>query len=692
MTKISLNGNWNYIKDPENKFQINSIKNFIKSKELPSIKVPSNWELEGFHNYSGVIWYIKHFKIPDKQKLETCNFLEFNGVDYFADIWLNGNYLGNHEGYFQKFYINVSDKLLFESNNIIIIKVNSPREEPEEVWPLKKQLIKGIFNHHDCRPGSWSLEHGQDMNTGGIWNDVNLFYNTKLIINNTKITSILDNDYKSATINVSIDYRSNFSEPKNVRLKIDILDSNSNKTELLKNIELSSGNSQLDISFKLANPLLWWSWDLGTQNQYKIKFNIKNVITFTEKFAIRKVEINENDQFLLNGKNLFLRGTNIIPAQFLSELKKKRIKKIVGLIKEANINAVRVHAHVNRKELYEEFDKAGIIVWQDFSLQWTYEESDKFRSNAVKQIKDMVNLLYNNPSICFWCCHNEPGEQIHTLDHLLKDGILSQDQTRIIRNASNYEEHPYDGWYWGNMEHFAAAPMGPLVTEFGAQALPVKKSLQKFIPEEKLYPPNIDYWKYHNFQPDTTFNIAKIDTGNNIDDFIENSQKYQSDLIKTAVHFYRRKKKSNISGLFQFMFIDCWPSITWSIVDYYLQKKQAFETLKECYSPLFLSVNFRQDQYFPNSKLNFDFHIINDLHEKFENLEIYIYISGKKISQIKKLEVNENDIYFQHFESHNINIPKHFGKGTYIIEYKLVQNKIILTTTKFNLKIVNNPV
>ncbi len=72
--------------------------------------------------------------------------------------------------------------------------------------------------------------------------------------------------------------------------------------------------------------------------------------------------------------------------------------------------------------------------------------------------------------------------------------------------------------------------MGPIVTEFGAQGLPYVKSLKKFIPEENLFPPNLEKWKYHNFQPDTTFNIAKIPLGRNVIEFVENSQNYQSEL------------------------------------------------------------------------------------------------------------------------------------------------------------------
>lgn len=685
-----LNGNWNYLKDEFNEYSFEEAKEKLNSSQN-DIKVPKNWQLTGIDNFSGSIWYLKTFRIEDDKLPNTVNILKFNGIDYFADVWLNGSFIGHHEGYFQPFHFNVTDQLNFKKSNQLIVKVNSPKEEPDKVWPLKKQLIKGIFNHHDCRPGSWSMEFGQDQNTGGIWNDVELFINEKIFISNAKITSSLDDEYKTARIQINIEYLSQLQSPLATSLILEVQAPDKSIQTFRKDITISSGQSEIIVFFKIMRPKLWWSWDLGKQNIYNVKLTFEKLKVYKEEFAIRKVELDKNGKFFLNGKELFLRGTNIIPTQFLSELNTERIEKIVGLIKAANVNAVRVHAHVNRRELYSKFDKKGIIVWQDFSLQWTYEESEVFTENAVRQIKEMVNVLYNHPSICFWCCHNEPGNQVNTLDPLLKDAVLSQDQSRIIRLASNYEEHPYDGWYWGNKEHFAAAPMGPIVTEFGAQGLPDVKSLKKFIPEENLFPPDLEKWKYHNFQPDTTFNIAKISLGRNVIEFVENSQNYQSELLKTAIHFYRRKKNNGITGIFQFMFIDCWPSITWSVVDYYLVKKKAYNTLKECFSPVLLSVFLRQDQYFVESKLNFDFHIINDTHKKLNKLELNISINKKSIAHFNNLNLEGNSLLFKHFESLKVMLPKSLNVGLHDLEFDLIDNGRILSSNKFSITVINYP-
>ena len=689
MLNLSLNGNWKFIADSDSKFTFAEINSRFESNNLNEMSIPNNWQISGLNNFSGTVWFKRSFKIQSQNKENNLSVIKFNGVDYFTDVWLNGQYLGHHEGYFQEFYFNVSKCIAFNKTNDLIVRVNSPKEEPEKVWPLKKQLIKGIFNHHDCRPGAWSYEFGQDQNTGGIWNDVDLIIDEKIYIENTKINSYLSENLKTAKLNVVINYLSNIDEPQKTIVRLSTNKKQKNKNKFEQEVLINPGKNKLNFVFEIKDPILWWSWDLGQPYLYDLEIEIKKFTSFSKNFAIRKINLDNENRFYLNDKELFLRGTNIIPTQFLSELNSDRIEKIVGLIKEANINIVRVHAHVNRKELYDEFDKMGILLWQDFSLQWTYDESEKFASNAVAQIKEMVEQLYNHPSIAFWCCHNEPGEQIKTLDKFLYDAVQSVDQSRIIRLASNYEEHPYDGWYWGNLEHFAAVPMGPLVTEFGAQALPNKKSIEKFIPKSKLFPPDFNHWKYHDFQPDTNFNIAKIKIGKNIDDFIENSQNYQSELLWKAIHFYRRKKNKGITGIFQFMFIDCWPSITWSVVDYYFEKKKGFYTIQDSYAPILLSINLRQDQYFPNSKLNFDIYIVNDLYTEIKNSHIDIFIDDTKIGKIENINIEPNSTYFVNFEKINVQIPNSFSKGEYELKFQLKSKSKLISKNIYGITIVN---
>ncbi len=691
--KISLNGNWFHLKDKEEKYSIEEIKKFYLTNEINEImKIPSNWEKEGLHNFSGSVWFIKEFKTSEAVQLNDLTVLKFYGVDYFSDVWLNWEYLGEHEGYFQPFYFEIDDKIKTDSKNVLAVKVTSPKEEPGKVWPDNKKLIKGIFNHHDCRPGGWDLEHGQDYNTGGIWNSVELYYGYQIFISDVKVKSKIRWDDNKANVEIIISFLSSILNTETVKYSIKI--ATPPGQTIIKQDETISikGLNEFVVKLEIDNPELWWSWDLGEQNLYSLEIGSDQFEDINLQFGIREVYLGEKKQFYLNKKKLFLRGTNIIPTQFLSELDESKIKNLASLLKEANVNIVRVHAHVNRKELYEECDKEGILVWQDFALQWTYEESEQFRNNAVTQIKDMIELLYNHPSIAFWCCHNEPGDQIKTLDIFLYGAVKESDNTRIISVASNYEEHPYDGWYWGNKEHFAATPMGPLVTEFGAQAIPERSSLESFIDKEAIDKPDWKKWQYHNFQYEQTFNVAEIEKGEDTDDLINNSQNYQADLLKTAIDFYRRKRFNGIIGIFQFMFIDCWSSITWSVVDFYGKKKKGFYALKQTYQPVYVSVNLRQKKYFSGSDLQIDLWIINDLYERYADCLLKITIEGREIFNSDKIEVDENSLQFIDYKKINAYLPESLQEGSYKVSYRLYDkmSKKVLSQNENRIEIVEN--
>ncbi len=670
--KIYLNGSWKFLRDHEGVFSFEDIQISIKNeKSLETMDIPINWELAGLHNYNGTIWFINDFEID--LPIKGISLLHFLGVDYFAEVWLNDTFLGKHEGYFSPFYFDVSKVLC--KKNLLVVKVISPFEKPDEVWPDKKRTIKGIFSHHDCRPGGNNKEHGQDQNTGGIWNDVFIELGYNIIFEKVKISSSLNADQSKSNVLIEINYYS--AEDSAKEMLINFLVTTPDKKSLSKSEKfiLQRGSNKISYLFEIDSPLLWWSWDLGEANLYQLKILSDYFSPKIFTFSIREILLDDKQQFFINGKKLFLRGTNIIPTQFLSDFTNDKIQNLVSLMREANINIVRIHAHVNRKEFYDECDKNGILVWQDFSLQWTYDESNNFKSEAVKQIKEMVNHLYNHASIAVWCCHNEPGNQIKSLDPFLEKAVLAEDSTRIVRRASNYEEHAYDGWYWGDKEHYAAAPMGPLVSEFGAQALPNKESLIKIVGEENLFPPNWNVWEYHNFQIDQTFNIAKVEIGNSIETFIQNSQNYQSDVLKTAINFYRRKRFNGINGILQFMLIDCWPSITWSVVDYYGEKKKAFYTLKECYQPVYISVNLWQDKYFAGKKIILDLYLINDLYKNVNNCFLKFSIEEKVIGHLENISIKENDMVFIKHDEINFQIPVELKIGQHKMNIELIEQK-----------------
>ena len=147
MSTLSLNGNWNYIIDPHNELSHEELLANRKFPESNKMIIPTNWEKADLNNYSGVVWFSKTFNLPKKRVPNRISTLKFFGVDYYTQVWLNGFYVGEHEGYFQSFDFDVTEFLKFGKINQISVKANSPKEEPGKVWPLNKQLINCLLRH-----------------------------------------------------------------------------------------------------------------------------------------------------------------------------------------------------------------------------------------------------------------------------------------------------------------------------------------------------------------------------------------------------------------------------------------------------------------------------------------------------------------------------------------------------------------
>ena len=288
--KILLNGKWNYITDPRGKYSFNEIQQLCAKKKLSGeMTIPINWQLAGLNNYSGVVWFFKEFDSKIfKKNAGSPQILHFKGVDYFADVWLNKKYLGHHEGYFQPFSFIIDYNTLSKEKNLLIVKVDSPKEQHGIVWPHKKKLIKGIFNHHDCRPGGWSFEYGQDQNTGGIWNDVYISLDGLLSIDKIKVTPHINWKSNKAAIKVDLLVTSPCKIFKPVIIDYEVISPDGKKISKHTSFTIKKGSQKPSFSITINNPQLWWSWDLGSPNLYTLRISSEHFHEQSIQFGIRE--------------------------------------------------------------------------------------------------------------------------------------------------------------------------------------------------------------------------------------------------------------------------------------------------------------------------------------------------------------------------------------------------------------------
>jgi beta-mannosidase len=597
--KISLNGVWKY--QPIARTTLKTDGTIAEDRaNLPpagTMAVPSNWHLHGLPNFNGRVKFTREFNFARALTAGERGFLVFRGVDYFAEISLNGNPVGKHEGYFQSFEFDVTP-FLKPGKNVVAVTVDAPLEEPSTVWPDHKRLIKGLISDWDCKPGSVSLKNGQDGTTGGIWNSVDLEVRNQAWLGTVKIQPFL---FQRA---LATDKPEDVDLDADIYISTEVLAASPGRYEVTAEIGESKATSVVDLRapsamatlvVPMAKPRLWWTWDLGEPYLYNCSLSVKakgkEVYKRDVRFGVRSITLDEKTgEWRLNGVRFFIRGTNIVPDLWLAQYTPERITQDIKLLKDAHANGVRICVHVDRKELYDALDQAGIVAWQDFPLNWDYTHAPEFMQEAGRQLRDMIDQFYNHPSIITWVCQNEStAYNVKVLDPFLARVGAQEDSSRPVRPVAADSEHLYLGWYGGDYHSYDATISGPIVSELGAQALPSVEEVKEMAGD--AWPPDWDKLAYHDFQYEQTFHVAKVALGSNWEEFVENSQRYQADVLKFAIEHFRRVKYQKIGSIFQFQFMDCWPGITWSVVSVGRKPKLGYYAVQRAFQPMLIGAD-----------------------------------------------------------------------------------------------------
>jgi beta-mannosidase len=610
--QISLNGIWRYT--PVARVTITGEPAWRRDVDaLPpagEMQVPSHWERAGLPDFAGTVRFERTLTLT-KPRAGAAVWLICRGIDYWATITVNGRKLSEHEGYFQTREWDVT-ALLRDGENSFAIEVTCPREEPGSVWPHRKRVIKGVLSHWDCRPGSWDADSGQDVHSGGIWNDVLLEMRPAAHISRYEVQTWLTPPNELLT-GEFLEHDQPVPDARVARVLVTTTLAGAAETDEPCWIEVSLGehsartgvdrwqgaSAAVETVLTIAEPRLWWTWDHGEPYLYRCAVRLwqgERLLDEQERWiGIREVALDpETGIWTLNGRCVFVRGTNIVPTLWLAEYDAAMIDADIALLREAHINGVRMCVHVNREELYDALDRSGILVWQDFALQWGYQQTDAFIAEAVRQIKEMVRQFRHHPSIALWCCQNESTQfNREVLDPLLAHAAREEDSSRYVRPTSEFAEHLYYGWYGGLREQYLEQPLAAILSEFGAQALPSAEEMRAMVGAS--WPPDWRAMAYHDFQYDQTFNVARIPLGSTWEQFVAASQAYQAELLKTAIERFRRARYAPVGCLFQFMFMDCWPSVTWSVVSYERRPKAGFAALQEAYQPVLVGANLPRD-------------------------------------------------------------------------------------------------
>jgi len=622
--------------------------------------IPGRWPVESVSE-NKTIWFRRSFAAPAHEGRAA---LVFDGVNYFSDFWLNGHYLGSHEGYMARIRLDVTG--LLRPRNVLVVKVRAPHDvngQEDQMNQLKRHFVGAL--------GRWDM-NDPESKPAGIWGDVSLELQGEAGIDSASlrydIVELPDRADRDQLVPVRAALQLSLGALTNARNKVTSVrwtitprgfgdNSITGESEVLL---ISGGrNITMDIALQAR---LWWTWDLGHARLYdvSIELMLDGKVTTDRRVwrtGFRDLRLGEGWDLKLNGLSLYQRGANYLSDLDLSTMTDDRYRTDIELFRRANLNTVHPFCLMENDGLYRACDEAGLIVYQDFPLWLMADTSSDFVLRALGQFDDMLDRLGASPSVAIWNFGSQPS--IANVDKLclaLVRHARSADPSRIahLGNAAvSYEDHDdthpvtsffwseenalrferdygwrrdchmYPGWYFSDIAAIRERPRSHfgLVTEFGAQALPNAENLGTFL---DLDGP-ID-WRTIARRCGQPVLIQRHNPDvSDVRALIASSQRYQSELLRHHTEYIRSLKGRPGRGLHVFAFNDCWSSVTWSMVDYDRVPKPSYYAVANAMAPVQAFLTTYRDGLASGANA-LPFSLVNDGPDPLHDLVLHVQI------------------------------------------------------------------
>ena len=469
-------------------------------------------------------WFRTEFDVPENYK-DKIVWLQVDGINYRAEIWVNGYLLGNMSGMFKPEYINITDFARIGQKNALAIKVY-PVDMPGTIKPKQWGATGEFHNGGDGNIGlnttmlmsvGWDFTFNdgiRDRNTG-IWKNISLYATDKAVIRHPFIKSELSKpSYDLAKETVSVEVTNPTQRSVKCTVKGEIIGEN---ITFSKDLKLFRGDTK-EICFTpeefpqltIKNPRLWWPIFKGNPELYELKLTVsidgKVSDEIKTRFGIREITSDQNTpdksrQFYVNGKKLFIRGTNWIPEGMLRTSDERTYAEL-RYTKQSGINLIRMWGGgiAESDYFFQLCDEMGLLVWQEFWMTGDTkhpQDKDLYLSNVEATVK----RLRNHPSLVYYVSSNESTEMPGAKDLIMKldgtRGYQMQSECDGVHDGSPYKQvNP--------MQHYenTASERGSRVDgfnpEYGSPTIPTVETLREVMDEKDLWPINKEVWDYHD--------------------------------------------------------------------------------------------------------------------------------------------------------------------------------------------------
>ncbi len=627
-------------------------------RQFPGVTYPiggnfSNIAMQPDSPYAVSWWYRKEFAVPTSFSGRTV-WLNFKGINYRANVWLNGNQISNSDniaGAWRTYEFNVTEAVKPGGENVLAVQVFAPTEN---------DLAITFVDWNPAPP---------DKNMG-LWREVYLTTSGPVAIRYPTVVSKLNlpaND--SAQLTVTAQLKNGTSQPVKGKLTGQIGD-----VTFEQDVELAANESK-DVTFTpaqfpqliLTNPRLWWPAQMGKPSLYSLGMHFEVGGVTSERsitqFGIRQVtsEVNATGgrAFQINGKNILIRGGGWTPDMMLRE-NSQRLHDEFRYVRDMGLNTVRLEGKLETQEFFDLADHEGILVMAgwcccDFWERWTRWKPQDFEI-AQQSLRDQMYRLRSHPSLVMWLngSDNPPPPDVEQMYLDIEKQLLwpnpvvssATGKATTVTGASGVKmSGPYEyiaPGYW-EQDTLQGQPNRKLCNPGGCggaygfntetsmgPAVPPLESIRAMVGNDHLWPID-DVWNYHagggEFKTIQVFSTAlanRYGKSDNAEHFAAKSQLQTYEGVRAMYEAYSRNKYQS-TGVIQWMLNNAWPSMIWHLYDYYLRPgggyfgaKRALEALHPVYGYDDHSIWVVSSQYEDARGLKLTTKIYNlDMTEKF---------------------------------------------------------------------------
>jgi hypothetical protein len=578
-------------------------------------------------------WFYNEFEIPEAKDGQEV-WLNFRGINYFADIFLNGKRVNTrtHEGMYLREKYLITPFLNKGKLNKLAVWVAPPDPVGNAAAGQGGDGTIGRNVTMQCTAGWDWICPMRDRNTG-IWDQVSVDVTGAVDIRNPFVTTrvpgirVPGQKQAPAFVNLSADLKNVSSQIVQGTLKIE-LEGYRNSIKVILNPFEEKTVTVPEI--KIETPLLWWPNGLGDHPLYLMKIDFastdKTMDSEQISFGIRDAanyfdEKIKSRVFTVNGQKVFIKGGNWIASDAMLRLSKERYDAEVRFHAEMNMNMIRVWGGglTERPEFYEACDRYGILVWQDLWVsgdcngEWLdpQKKESQARRKAypdnhslfLESAIDQIKMLRNHPSLYLWCGGNETLPPADILTALEKEIFPRFDPGRYFLEMSTSSKLMTntiggvgDGPYGiREPEKIFTERSFPFNPETGSIGIPNYDNLKKIIPEDEMIPPaprsrESKSWTYHKYLPLLDFpdRYGKV---KDIRDFCLKAQIVSYEQYRALQEGFNYKMWDWYSGMLVWKNQNPWTALRGGFYDYYLDYTGGYFGYKHGAAPVHIQLN-----------------------------------------------------------------------------------------------------